>query len=312
MTLLCKQYESPEDYWRAREFFRALRAANPRPSGQWHVGDFDYWRWHWLETVVERPPHELRYWEDSDGRIAAVLVQGDPGVCHPIADPRRVTVELLHEMLELAESEFTVSIRDNDHATFAWSDEKDECLNAVLQSRGYVHGQGSHAVEHNAWQPLPEAPAPAPLPDGYSIRSMGDVDEHPSRTLASWRAFHPDEPDEGADLNDPWYRNLQRAPLYRRDLDVVAVVKESGDIAAFSTCYFDDVLRTGNIVLVGTAGPHQQKGLGKAVVTETLRRLHWLGAVAAYVSWYEPEPGALYKSCGFTDHEIGRAWKKII
>ena len=40
--------------------------------------------------------------------------------------------------------------------------------------------------------------------------------------------------------------------------------------------------------------------------------LYWLGAVRAYVSWYEPVPGALYESCGFADQEIGRAWRKFL
>ena len=45
---------------------------------------------------------------------------------------------------------------------------------------------------------------------------------------------------------------------------------------------------------------------------EALRRLHHLGAVGAYVSWYEPEPGALYESVGFTDQERSRAWRKFV
>lgn len=311
MTFELRQYASPDDYWHAREFFRALLVSNPRPSGNWHVGAFDYWRWHWLENVVERPPHELRYWEVAHGRIGAVLVQGDPGVCHPMVDPVITSQGLRHEMLDIAESEFTTILRDGRRATFVWSDVKDECLNAVLEARGYELSEGGHSTEHHGWQTLPAAPNPAPLPKGYVIRSMGDVDELQARNLASWRSFHPGESDEGAGPTGDWYRNVQRAPLYRRDLDVVAVA-ESGDIAAFSTCYYDDVSRTGEIVLVGSAPPHQRKGLGKAVVTETLRRLHHLGAIGAYVSWYEPEAGALYESVGFTDQEIGRAWRKIV
>jgi len=311
MDFTCRQYQTADDYWRVRKFFRELRATDPRPSENWHVGDFDYWRWHTLENVVERPPNELRFWETPDGRIAAVLTQGDPGVCHPMADSRFVTEDLLQEMLETAEFEFP-TLRDGQRVLFAWADEKNDLLNSVLRSRGYEHGQGDHAVEHNAWQALLLPPPSASLPNSYAIRSMGDADEHPSRSLASWRAFHPGEPDEGADPEGSWYANVKRAPTYRRDLDVVAVAQASGDIVAFSTCYFDDVSRTGAIVLVGTAPAHQRKGLGKAVVTETLRRLHGLGGVGAFVSWYEPVPGALYQSCGFTDFEIGNAWKKVV
>jgi len=166
-----------------------------------------------------------------------------------------------------------------------------------------------HAVQSNAWQTLPAPPEAAPLPTGYTLRSMGDVDDLPARSLALWRSFHPNEPDEDADPAGDWYRNIQRAPLYRRDLDVVAIAP-NGDIASFATCYYDDVLRTGDFVLVGTAPRHQRKGLGKAVVTEALRRLHHLGAIGAYVSWYESVPGALYQSAGFTDYDIGRAWSR--
>jgi len=311
MHLTLRQYASQADYWRAREFFRALRIANPRPSGNWHVGEFDYWRWHWLENVVQRPPNELRYWETVDGKIASVLVQGDPGVCHPMMDPEVACDDLRREMLEIAESNFAIPLRDGQRAIFIWSDLKDDRLSAVLEARGYGLAEGAHATEHNAWQALLSAPDPAPLPAGYAIRSMGDVEELQPRSLASWRSFHPGEPDEDADSTGDWYRNIQRAPLYRRDLDVVAVA-ENGDIAAFATCFFDDVSRTGVFVLVGSAPPHQRKGLGKAVMTENLRRLHRLGAIGAYVSWYEPLPGALYESAGFTDQEIGRAWKKIV
>ncbi len=261
---------------------------------------------------MERPPqHELRYWETSEGRIAAVLVHGDPGVCHPMADPKAVTEDLLHEMLEIAESEFLTKLDDGRQVLFPWADVDDELLNSVLDARGYELHSGGHATEYHGWQCLRDTPTPAELPEGCILRSMGDADEHPSRSLASWRVFHAGEPDEGADPNGAWYRNIQRPPLYRRDFDVVAVAEGSGDIVAFSTCYFDDVLRTGNIVLAGAAQPHPQEALELAVVVETLSRLHHLGAVGTYLSWYESEPGSVYESAGFTDQVVARAWRKF-
>jgi GNAT superfamily N-acetyltransferase len=110
-------------------------------------------------------------------------------------------------------------------------------------------------------------------------------------------------------MTGAWYRNVQRAPLYRRDLDVVAI-SPNGDIASFATCYFDDVSRTGVFVLDGTASQHRRIGLGKAVMVEALRRLQWLGATAAYVSWYDAPAGALYESVGFLDQRRGRVWVK--
>jgi len=311
MSFQMTKYTSADDYWRLRAFFRRLRLENPQPSQLWDVALFDYWRWHTLENVVERTPDELRYWMDESGRIVATLVQGDPGVCHPMADPKLQTVDLMHEMLDAAETECTTPTRDGRRAVFIWPDAHDRALNEALDDRGYENHESAHAIDTNGWQPLNRPPGPAPLAPGYVIRSMGDVDEWPARSLASWRSFHPGEPDEGADPTGSWYGNVQRAPLYRRDLDVVAVAP-NGDIASFSLCFFDDVSRTGTFVLVGTAPEHQRKGLGKAVVVEGLRRLYDLGATRAYVSWYEPVPGALYRSAGFTDFEVARVRKKYL
>lgn len=311
MNLIPKQYETPDDYWRLREFFRALRVADLRPSGTWDVCSFDYWRWHTLENVWERTPQELRFWENSEGEIEAALVYGDPGVCHPMADPKTVTKTLLHEMLEIAESEFLMTLDDGRRVLFPWADVGDALLSAVLQARGYGHHSGGHATQYHGWRGLQTALLPAECPEGYRLRSMGDSDEYPSRSLASWRVFHPGEPDEGADPTGAWYRNIQRAPTYRRDLDVIAVAEESGDIVAFSTCYFDDVIRTGDIVLSGAAPPHPTVDLERAVVVETLHRLHRLGAVGAYLAWFESEPGSVYESAGFEALAVSRAWRKF-
>jgi len=311
MRLRSRTYEADEDYWRIRSFLRSLGEDDPRPSGTWHVGVFDYWRWHWLKNVVEREPDDLRIWESQDGEIVAILIQGDPGVCHPLVDPRGQTRELEHEMIAAAEEHMSAASPGGEDVVCIWADEADACRRLVLEERGYETFESPRSTEFHSWQPTMGPREPSTAPTGYRVRSMGDVDELPARSLASWRAFHPDEPDEGHDPTGGWYRNVQRAPLYRRDLDVVAVT-DDGEIASFSLCFFDDVSRTGVFVLDGTAASHQRIGLGKAVMLENLRRLHDLGALRAYVSWYEPPAGALYRSVGFREVRTARAWRRFV
>jgi len=310
MTLRHEHYGSPADYWQARAFIRELFAHGDRLSGNWHVGEFDYWRWHWLETVVERPPEELSLWREEDGRIMAVLNQGDPGVCHLHVHPEVRTSAFLHEMADVAERECSAVLEGGRRVLWVWTIEGDSLLPSVLAERGFeMQPEGGHSVEHNGRRSLAGIIPSVPIRDGFTIRSMHEPEELSKRSLASWRAFHPGEPDEGCDLTGAWYRNVQRAPLYRRDLDVVAVAP-NGDIASFAVCYFDDVSQTGVFVLDGTAIEYQRMGLGKAVMTEALRRLKWLGAHTAYVSWYEAPAGALYRSVGFLDERVGRVWVK--
>jgi GNAT superfamily N-acetyltransferase len=140
------------------------------------------------------------------------------------------------------------------------------------------------------------------------IRALGDVEELPARSFVSWRAFHPDEPDDKYEGWE-WYRNVQRAPLYRRDLDLVAVAP-GGDFASFCTIWFDDVTRTGVFEPVGTAPAHRRRGLGKALLYEGLRRLKRIGATMAYVGSYSAEAHALYASAGFTQYDLCEEWEK--
>ena len=310
MELLHTHYGHSSDYWRARAFFRELFTFGDCLTGVWHVGHFDYWRWHWLGNVVERSPDELSFWETRDGRIGAILNQGDPGVCHLHVHPEFLSQELLDEMISVAEAECSAVSIDDRRAVWVWTMEEEDLLHGVLERRGYAEQQeGGHSIEYHGRRPLDRAVLRVPVPAGFLIRSMGDFDELSRRSLASWRAFHPNESEDGCDKTGAWYRKVQRAPLYRRDLDVVAVAP-NGDIASFAVCYFDDVSRTGVFVLDGTAQPYRRMGLGRAVMTEALRRLKRLGAVTAYVSWYEAPAGALYESVGFLDQQRGRVWVK--
>jgi GNAT superfamily N-acetyltransferase len=174
-----------------------------------------------------------------------------------------------------------------------------------LRERGY---QKAAPVEYMRRRFL-EVPIPeVPLAAGYSVRALGDEGELPARSWLSWKAFHPNEPDERYEGWE-WYRNLQRVPLYRRDLDLVAVAPD-GELAAFCTVWLDDVTRTAVFEPVGTHPQHQKRGLGKAVMSEGLRRARRLGATLASVSSYSPPAHALYESVGFVECDLSEPWRR--
>jgi GNAT superfamily N-acetyltransferase len=186
-----------------------------------------------------------------------------------------------------------------------WVHETDALRQDLLTRRGYERrGQPEYQRRRTLGLPIPEFQAP----DGYSIRSLGGPDEHPARSWLSWKAFHPNEPDEKYEGWE-WYRNVQRAPLYRRDLDLVAVAP-NGELAAFCTLWYDDVTRTAAFEPVGTYPDYQHKGLGKAIMTEGLRRASAMGATLCTVSSYSESAGALYASLGFMDYDLSEPWVK--
>ena len=260
--------------------------------------------------MVEREPTETRIWETASGEIAGVLNQGDPGVCHLHIHPDTRSRELEEAMVAEAEARMSTQNRDDKRVLWVRADELDALRNEVLSKRGFSRYDSAHSIEHHGRRTLRDRVDEVVLPDGFVVRSMGGDEDLPARSLASWRAFHPGESDDGCDRTGDWYRNVQRSPTYRRDLDVI-VVAADGEIASFCVCYYDAPSRSGVFVLAGTATDYQRRGLGKAVMSEALRRLRALGATDAYVSWYERPAGALYESVGLRERARSCAWRKV-
>jgi GNAT superfamily N-acetyltransferase len=208
-------------------------------------------------------------------------------------------------MIAAAEEKLSLSDEHGQRSLSIWAYNFDTQLSALLAAQGYSKGQ---RPEHQHCRTL-DAPIPdVPIAEGYTIRALGDVDELPARSWASWRGFHPDEPDEKYQ-GWTWYHNIQRMPLYRRDLDIVAVAPD-GCIAAFCTLWYDDVTRIGYFEPVATVPEHQRRGLGKAVMTEAMRRIQRLGATHVTVGGYSERANALYNSAVSPNTVLIESWDK--
>jgi mycothiol synthase len=306
LNLTKRRYQNEDDYWRIRAFLRRVFLLNERREAIWQVYRLDYWRWHGIENLDHgRLEEHVFLWETADGEIAAVLNREGRGEAHLQVHPGYRTPELEEEMVVVAEQHLARRDAEGGRQVWVYADEHDGLRQDILARRGYARG-GWPAYQR--WRPLSVPVPDAPPAAGYTVRAVGEADELPARSWVSWRAFHPDEPDEAYEGWE-WYHNIQRAPLYRRDLDLVAVAP-GGEFASFCTVWFDDVTRTGAFEPVGAAPEHQRRGLGRAVMCEGLRRLERLGATMAYVASYEPPAHALYASVGFIQYDLFEPWTR--
>jgi len=100
------------------------------------------------------------------------------------------------------------------------------------------------------------------------------------------------------------YRRLRSVPEYAHDLDLAAVSPE-GTIAAYTIVWYDASTASGQFEPVGTRAAFRQRGLGRAVLLEGLRRLAARGARTAIVNTNEGNAAAraLYTSVGFRVHD---------
>ena len=306
MKLIRCKYNSDNDYWLIRQFLREVFLLNDRREIGWPVYRWDYWRWHVNENIFQyNLEAAVLLWKTNDDRLVAVLHPDGAGEAFLQVHPAFHSPELDVEMISVAETNFAVVRADGSQHLIIWVHETDLLRQDLLTRRGYARGKFPEFQRRRFMDmPIPEYS----MPEGYIIRSLGDLDEHPQRSWVSWKAFHPSEPDEAYQGWD-WYRNVQRAPLYRRDLDLVAVAP-NGEFAAFCTLWFDDATRTAAFEPVGTHPAHQRKGLGKAIMAEGLRRVRDLGATLCTVGSYSEPAGNLHSAVGFIDFELSEPWVK--
>ena len=304
-----RPYQSEDDYWRMRAFLREIFVLNNRLQRSWHVARLDYARWHSCLNGAHVGLEDVAWLWEIDGQLIAMLMpDGGRGEAHLSVHPELRTPELEEAMLTVAEEHLAAITSDNMRQLCVWAPAPDLLRQGILTRRGYAK---EHPPEYQ-WRRRLDGDLPSlPIAPGYAIRSLGDGLELLERCYASGLGFHDGDIQIAVENRaDPtWYRNIQTAPLYRRDLDLVALAPD-GAIAAFCTVWFDDVTLSGYFEPVATVPAHQRRGLGKALVTEGLRRLQRMGATVASVSGYSLAANALYHSVMGNDHEVYEPWAR--
>jgi mycothiol synthase len=308
MNLILRKYQTEDDFWRIRNYLRDVFILNDRRMLNWSVARLDYWRWHGIMNLGDGSlEKDVFLWETEDRQLVAVLNCEELGQAFLQIHPAFKTSELETQMISLAEEHLRAPSRRGGMVLWIWSDAGDSQRQGILVGRGFTHI--ADADEHQ-WRRSLELPIPEnPVREGYTVRSLGDVSELPSRSWASWKAFHPDEPDEKYDSDWSWYLSIQSAPLYRRDLDLVAIAPD-GEVAAFNTVWYDDVTRCGCYEPVGTRPEYQRIGLARSLLCEGMRRLKKLGATQAMTTGGTPRANALYQSVLGSVYDLYQPWEK--
>lgn len=314
MKLIFHAYQNEEDYWRLRAFLREITLQNHRRENNWHVSRLDYWWWFGNPDLEKIPPEEsMFFWETEQSEIAAVLNLEERGQAFIQIHPDFKTIELQQEMIGTAEERLYSPTRENRLRLWVWLDSQDSSLQNILRQRGFqpVDRPGQKEVQHRRSldDPLPESQPVA----GYTIRPLRDGLELLERCYASGLGFHNDDIHYARDNRDHpgWYHHIQSAPLYRRDLDIVAVAAD-GSIGSFCTIWFDDVSRTAYFEPVATVPSHRKHGLARAVMIEGLHRLKRMGCKVAFVGGFSEAANALYFSVMGPEFDILEPWEKIM
>lgn len=176
-----------------------------------------------------------------------------------------------------------------------WISEQDRWLRLILTQNGFIP---SDTTTIQFEQTLNISIPTAALPDGYHMRSVTGEQELKQRALAQYATFESSLPFE---IYCQRYLRFMQSPVYIFQHDLV-IEAPGGEIAAFCIIWVDETNRVGQLEPVGVHPAFQRNGLGKALVFESLRRMHSYGMLKAIVNTEDDNLPAqrLYQATGFT------------
>jgi hypothetical protein len=232
------------------------------------------------DAIGRKSMEAVRLWEESIGvwvneeeEIAGLVCPDEYVPWHPafgqVFLQRRPDYEhLLPEMLAYAERTFV-----GRGVTRLYVGGHDGALAAAATRRGFVRDPEPclHYLEYDL-RDIPEAN----LPPGYRFQSMAEDNDLERRRRVVSLSFYHKDPHEWTTVFA--YEELQRAPDYRKDLDVV-VVRPDGEYVACTIGWVDVYNKSATLEPVGSL----QIGMGREVVMEGLRRVAALGAEVAHM-----------------------------
>ncbi|NAS20561.1 GNAT family N-acetyltransferase [Herbidospora sp. NEAU-GS84] len=239
------------------------------PGARWHVGDL---AWGLRQHTGREHEWPTKVWR-SNGQVVAWGWAELPGHLNLQAVDEHWAGAVLDWFGEITEPESVVVSSAEPH------------LVRAVEARGFVQMEGPfflHLVRDLEDLPEPRA----------ACHPVTDV---AGRVRAHREAFYPSR------VTEESYRNVQKTPPYRGELDVVADV--DGETAAYCLAWLDDARKAVLIEPVGTVPDHRGKGLARDVCLAALHAARDLGAEIATVSprgddaW--PIPARLYRSIGF-------------
>jgi ribosomal protein S18 acetylase RimI-like enzyme len=269
-------------------------AAGHKPSN-WRVAMLE--NWSYASRDLEPPEYftgNVRLWRSEDGQLVGGLIHCW-GLTWPQLLPGFRFVE--DRMFDWAERNWAGS----EGAIETMVYEHDAERQALLRRRGYEDHGPIEIVR--IYDLARDYPAPE-LPPGFRFTTLAEDGRGEERIALENSVW-------GTSLDEAWFRGKTSAPHYSFDWDLL-VVSPEGQQAAYSLVWLDRERGIGEIDPIGTHPDYRRRGLVRALVAESLRRMGAAGVRYAFIACDADHPAVnqLYASFGPAEVYRGNHWVK--
>ncbi|MCW5848639.1 MAG: GNAT family N-acetyltransferase [Anaerolineae bacterium] len=305
-----RAYDPSHDYGRVRDFLVETFALYQRPFN-WLIDHWNFCRYFVVPVhtyyntryfgVPTRPHRSWRnelpaweatigLWETEAGQVVGVVNTENEEAGEAWFQIHPQYTHLYDEMLAYAETHLVDRVDGLGFLKVYVN--ADSELEGVVQARGYRRLDRRMGYLEYTLAAVPPMPQ---LPQGFTLLSVADEDDVDKRRIAKALAFGSgyapsDWPPASA------FREMQQAPDYRPDLDLV-IRAPSGDYAAFCTIWLDEANAYANFEPVGTHLEYQGLGLGRLIMQEGFRRMARYGARRSFMQ----SSNEFYRKVGFRE-----------
>lgn len=292
MSLQQRAYAGPSDHNAMVDLVHSYPAENL------HVVDLPYRFSSWAFDE----PSNIRLWTDVAGRVAAWAILQTPFWSLDYAYRPDVGDEVHADLLAWADGRASAAV-DTAYGRPAWfvsvfASQKER--QRALERSGFA---SQAKVGADSWSKVllrrvPAQPLLQPqLPPGFSLRPLAGAAEVAAYVDLHRAVF------ESENMTVAWRARTLRHPDYRPDLDLVAVAPD-GRLAAFCVGWFTPTglgSPSGQIEPMGVHADFRHLGLGRAILSQALRRLEGCGVTSTLVETdsYRNAAFELYEAVGF-------------
>jgi mycothiol synthase len=233
----------------------------------WRPAMAENWNYasRYLEPI-EYFTKRVHLWRNDTGELVGFLIRDNFLISPQVRYKYR---HLETQMVDWAERNWADDQGRIGIMVYDWDIERQQ----LLTQRGY---QNRGAIEDVRIYDLDREFAAVNLPPGFWITSLAEYGHFPERIDLENRVW-------GASLDEAWFRGKSSAPSYSFEGDLV-VISPDERMVAQSLVWLYPKIRSAEIDPVGTHPEFRKRGLSKALVLESFKRMRESGVRYAYIA----------------------------
>ena len=248
--------------------------------------------WRYYRSADFSPTDDIRLWETEHGKLLAFAWYYPTDSFDMIVSEDVSPEEIESDILNWCQNRY-MEFKDNNSSGLLWTGAVETDSKRISMLKSFDFELDESFFYHMVYYPEVDL-VKSELPNGLTVRPIGDGAEIGEKVTAYREAFYP------TDFSFEHYSRFRESPDYNKNLDLI-MINDRGNIGSFAMGWYDRESMTGLIEPIGTRPGFKERGLERTLICDLVTRLLNMGArwVIAYPGCHEEDLIKAYSDSGF-------------